>query len=68
MFRDGHVLAVAEYLGSSCLEAVEDPKGGMPVGVVRPDLDDGYIRGKRRVGEILEPWWVTLRPLARSLR
>ena len=39
----------------------------MPVGVIRPDLDDGYLRGKpaEEVGveEVLEPWWVTLRTI-----
>ena len=57
--RDGHVhplildsrdhvpvLVVAEYSGSGALLMIEGLGGGMPVGVVRTDLDDGDLWGK----------------------
>jgi hypothetical protein len=76
--RDGHVhplildshdhvpvLVVAEYLGSGALQAIEGLGGGMRVGIVRTDLDDGDLWGKwlrkRGVEEVLEPWCATLR-------
>jgi hypothetical protein len=57
--------AVTEHLGAGPLEAAEVLERGVPVGVVRAALDDGYPRGKRlrKSGgeEVLEPWCVTLR-------
>ena len=47
---DGHdhvpVLVVAEYPGAGPVETLQSLGGGVPVWVVRPDLDDGYLRGK----------------------
>jgi hypothetical protein len=40
------VLVVAEYLGTGPLEAIENLRGGMPVGIVSANLDDGYLRGE----------------------
>ena len=53
------MLVVAEYPGTGPLQAVEDLWGRVPVGVVRADLDDGYLREEaaeeRGVEEVLEP-------------